>query len=131
MPPIRPPAMLLCGTLAACSASPLEALGGGLTTGADARTPASGTSIHSTPHRGTRESSTVLRRVRARALVVEGSESGVPLDATRVWAQELPSGRRLLIPGAGHRPWLDRPKPYFAAVDTFLRGRWPTRTDLE
>jgi hypothetical protein len=33
--------------------------------------------------------------------------------------------RLLLVPGAGHRPWLDRPEPFFAAVDTFLRGRWP------
>ncbi len=66
-----------------------------------------------------------LHRVRASALVVEGRESSVPLDATRVWAQELASARLLLIPGAGHRSWLDRPEPFFAAVDTFFRGRWP------
>ena len=70
-----------------------------------------------------------LRRVRAQALVVEGSESAVPLDATRLWARELPAGRLVLIPGAGHRAWRDRPAPFFAAVDTFLRGRWSPGAD--
>ena len=66
-----------------------------------------------------------LRRFSKPALVIEGDRSRVPLDATRFWARHAPESRLLLIPGAGHRSWLDQPGRLFQAVDTFLRGEWP------
>jgi len=76
--------------------------------------------------------SPALRRLRTPALVVEGERSKVPLDATRLWARQAPESRLLLVPGAGHRTWLDRPGYLFSAIDRFLRGDWPDgSTDLE
>jgi proline iminopeptidase len=69
--------------------------------------------------------SPALRRLAKPALVIEGERSKVPLDATRFWAIHAPEGRLLLVPGAGHRNWLDRPAYLFRAIDTFLRGEWP------
>ena len=66
-----------------------------------------------------------LRKLRAPALVVEGQESNVPLDATREWARALPNGRLLLVPEAGHRTWLDQPERVTSALDGFFRGDWP------
>lgn len=69
--------------------------------------------------------SPALRRFSRPALVVEGERSKLPLEATRFWAAHAPRSRLLLIPGAGHRTWLDRPNQLFDAIDTFLRGEWP------
>lgn len=69
--------------------------------------------------------SPALRRFSKPVLVIEGERSKVPLDATRYWALHAPEGRLLLVPGAGHRTWLDRPAYLFRAIDTFLRGEWP------
>jgi proline iminopeptidase len=66
-----------------------------------------------------------LRRFSRPALVIEGERSRRPLDATRFWAANAPRGRLLLVPGAGHRSWLDRPAQLFEAIDYFLRGEWP------
>jgi pimeloyl-ACP methyl ester carboxylesterase len=41
------------------------------------------------------------------ALVVEGADTQVPLEATHAWAAALPKGRFLLVPGAGHIVWLE------------------------
>ena len=67
----------------------------------------------------------VLRKLRMPALVLEGQQSNVPLDATREWARSLPEGRLLLVPDAGHRHWLDQPERVASALRTFLRGGWP------
>lgn len=69
--------------------------------------------------------SPALKRFSRPALVVDGERSKLPLDATRFWAQQAPRSRLLLIPGAGHRTWLDRPNQLFEAIDYFLRGEWP------
>ena len=69
--------------------------------------------------------SAALRRFSRPALVVDGERSKLPLDATRFWAAHAPRSRLLLIQGAGHRSWLDRPDQLFDAIDFFLRGEWP------
>lgn len=51
-----------------------------------------------------------LRSLDVPTLVVRGSEDG-PVARAREWAITLPNARLLLIPGAGHFPWLDAPKP--------------------
>jgi proline iminopeptidase len=67
-----------------------------------------------------------MKNVHVPALVVEGAETNVPLEATREWAKSLPDGRLLLIPNAGHANWVDQPDAVISAMDEFFRGKWPT-----
>ena len=68
----------------------------------------------------------LMKNVRVPALVLEGAETNVPLDATREWVKFLPNARLLLIPHAGHQNWVDQPDAVISAMDEFFRGTWPT-----
>jgi proline iminopeptidase len=67
----------------------------------------------------------MLSRFRVPTLVMEGTETAVPLDATRAWAAAIPNARLLLIPGAGHELFLDEPVLFVRAAREFLAGRLP------
>ncbi len=69
--------------------------------------------------------SAALRRVTIPVLVVEGERSRVSLEGSRLWAGLPADGRLLLVPGAGHRSWLDRPTEVTQALRRFLEGQWP------
>lgn len=58
-------------------------------------------------------------------LVMQGTDDLVPLEASRDWAAYAPNGYFLPIAGAGHHPYLERPRDFFAAADRFLKGEWP------
>jgi proline iminopeptidase len=59
-------------------------------------------------------------------LVVEGADTHVPLDATRVWAASAPNARLLLVPGANHMTWLEGDVPkLLKQLNDFLSGQWP------
>ena len=64
-----------------------------------------------------------LSKLTMQVLVIEGADTNVPLDATRVWAASAPNARLLLIPDAGHMNWRDQPEAFRKAVDEFLRGQ--------
>jgi pimeloyl-ACP methyl ester carboxylesterase len=66
-----------------------------------------------------------LSRLNRPALVIEGERTSMPLEATRYWARHAPRARLFLVPGAGHRSWLDQPNALVRAMDRFLRGEWP------
>lgn len=66
-----------------------------------------------------------LRGLPMPTLVVLGSDDVVPLDDGKRWVTALPNGRFVVVPHAGHYPWLDAPAPFFRATKTFLEGRWP------
>jgi proline iminopeptidase len=66
-----------------------------------------------------------LRAVTAPALVIHGTVDPLHVPSARRWAAALPNGRLLLLQGIGHFPYLEVPERFFAAVDEFLRGRWP------
>lgn len=66
-----------------------------------------------------------MKDVKVPALVMEGAETNVPLDATREWVKSLPNSRLLLIPNAGHGSWIDQPEAVISAMDEFFRGNWP------
>jgi proline iminopeptidase len=68
-----------------------------------------------------------LSSIRAPTLVLQGTRDVLTESSTREWAAFLPEARLLLIPGAGHLPYADRPDEFYGAVDAFLRGRWPAR----
>lgn len=66
-----------------------------------------------------------MKEVKIPALVLEGAETNVPLEATREWVKSLPNARLLLIPNAGHQNWLDQPEAVISAMDEFFKGNWP------
>ena len=67
----------------------------------------------------------LLQRLTMPVLVMEGTGTNVPLDATRSWAAALPNSRLLLVENAGHELFLDQPESFARAADQFLRGRFP------
>ena len=62
----------------------------------------------------------VIASVSAPVLVVHGERDVLPLRSSRAWAHAAPRGRLLVIPGSGHYPWLESPRPFFAAARAFL-----------
>ena len=59
-------------------------------------------------------------------LVVEGEDTHVPLEATRVWVESSPNSRLLLMPNANHMTWLEGDVPaFFRAMNQYLGGEWP------
>jgi proline iminopeptidase len=66
-----------------------------------------------------------LKGVQAPLLVIYGDLDPSPVSSQQAWSVSVPHGRLLVLPGAGHRPHVDRPDVFFPAVDSFLSGRWP------
>jgi len=134
MPPIRRPAMLLCGTLAACSASPLQAQ-------AEVRPPApmpgyGGASVEEGWLPAPDGVRLFYRVVGDRGDTVVYVHGGPGTGMREGYDLELlvPAGYVLILydqRGAGYSTLVSDSSQHFAAVDTFLRGRWPTRTDPE
>jgi proline iminopeptidase len=58
-------------------------------------------------------------------LVVHGARDVVPESASREWASALSGARLLVIPGAGHLPYADKPVFFYSRVSEFLGGAWP------
>lgn len=74
----------------------------------------------------------VMRKVKARALIVEGEHTPVPLDQIRVWAATMPNARLLLVPKTGHAyPHIENPEYFFPALEEFLSGGWPAAATVE
>jgi proline iminopeptidase len=63
-------------------------------------------------------------------LVIQGTDDLVPQEASRDWAAALPDARFLPIEGAGHHPYLEKPKEFFPAAEAFLRGGWPDGAEI-
>lgn len=63
--------------------------------------------------------------VRAPLLVITGDRDETPVPAHRAWAEAVPDGRLLVIPGGGHYPHVENPEIFYPAVDAFMAGRWP------
>ncbi|PYP86868.1 MAG: hypothetical protein DMF61_11740 [Blastocatellia bacterium AA13] len=72
-----------------------------------------------------------LAKLKVPVLVVEGEMTNVPLDATREWVKSTPGSRFLLIPGAGHLNYLERPDLFYPALRDFLNGKWPAAAKAE
>jgi len=70
-----------------------------------------------------------MKEVKVPALVLEGAETNVPLNATREWVKSLPNARLLLIPNAGHMNFVDQPQAVISAMDVFFRGNWPAEAN--
>lgn len=56
-------------------------------------------------------------------LIIDGARDLRPRWAVDSLAQALPDATRVVLPTAGHVPWLDAPGEFFAALRDFLRSR--------
>ncbi|NIP83617.1 MAG: alpha/beta fold hydrolase [Gemmatimonadetes bacterium] len=66
------------------------------------------------------------RRLEVPALVIHGEmDRMVPLASSAEWAELLPGGWLLVLPGAGHVPWWEHEETVFPRVDEFLDGQVP------
>lgn len=63
-------------------------------------------------------------------LVIQGTDDLVPIEASREWAEHCADGRFLAIEGAGHHPYIERPREFFAAAGAFLKGEWPQSAEV-
>jgi proline iminopeptidase len=62
-----------------------------------------------------------LRAVEAPVLVLGGERDGVTgVDAVREVAASFPAAQSVVVPGAGHFPWVDEPAAFRTAVAGFL-----------
>jgi pimeloyl-ACP methyl ester carboxylesterase len=57
------------------------------------------------------------------------ADRDAPLEGPRIWASR-PNARLLVIEGASHQPWIDRPDIFLPAVDLFLSGEWPESAEV-
>ena len=62
----------------------------------------------------------LIRAVRAPTLVIHGERDLIPTEIARETASIVPDARLVLVPGAGHMPFWEAPREFFALVDEFL-----------
>ena len=70
-----------------------------------------------------------LRGVRVPTLIIQGELDPLPIASAREWAAAMPDARLLALKGVGHFPYVETPEVFFAAVDAFLAGGWPSGTE--
>lgn len=70
-----------------------------------------------------------LSQFKMPALVLEGAESEVPLEATREWVATMQNARLLLIPESGHELWAEQLTIFLMAAEQFLSGKYPERAE--
>lgn len=66
-----------------------------------------------------------LQRLETPLLVIQGTDDLVPIEASREWVAHARHARFIGIEGAGHYPFLERPREFFPAAGLFLKGEWP------
>jgi proline iminopeptidase len=63
-------------------------------------------------------------------LTIHGDHDSIPMEGARTWVYSLPNARLLVIPNAGHLPFVEDPELFYSSVDGFLRGDWPVRAEV-
>ena len=71
-----------------------------------------------------------MSRVRSPTLVIHGDRDFIPVATAREWAATMPDARLYVMRGYGHFPYMEAPKPFFAVVDEFLSGGWPSVAEV-
>lgn len=62
-----------------------------------------------------------IAEIRTPALVIHGdADVPVPLEQAQALAAGIPGARLVVLPGVGHRPWVERPEPTTGAILSFL-----------
>ena len=67
-----------------------------------------------------------LVAVKAPVLVIHGAADPIPIESSEAWASAMPNARLLIVNGAGHIPQVEQPEIFFKAVETFLKGNFPS-----
>jgi 3-oxoadipate enol-lactonase len=62
-----------------------------------------------------------FRESRFPVLVIAGEKDVDPVEAYQEWLLAFPDARLVLLAGAGHFPYLERPEEFFGIVVEFLR----------
>ncbi len=94
--------------------------------------PAVSTGIHASFRRGPRLED--LAAVRTPVLLIRGTRPNAVGDGAEALVRVLPDRTLITLMGAGHDPWFERPRQFFAHVERFLqrcgwgRSRFPTGT---
>jgi proline iminopeptidase len=65
------------------------------------------------------------RRLTIPVLLIDGADDIRPRRAVDSLEQALPSAMRVMLPGAGHLPWLEAPDPFASALLDFLHQAGP------
>lgn len=63
-------------------------------------------------------------------LTIHGDHDSIPMEGARTWVYSLPNARLLVIPNAGHLPFVEQPDLFYPSVDGFLKGEWPERAEV-
>ncbi|HXU08337.1 MAG TPA: hypothetical protein VN743_05020 [Blastocatellia bacterium] len=66
-----------------------------------------------------------LSQLKMPALVLEGAQTEVPLQATRDWVATIPNARLFLVPNSGDELWAEQPTIFIATAEQFLMGKYP------
>jgi len=67
-----------------------------------------------------------LGAVKAPVLVIHGAADVIPVESSEAWVRAMPNAQLLIINGAGHIPQIEQPEIFFKAVETFLKGSFPS-----
>jgi proline iminopeptidase len=68
-----------------------------------------------------------VRRATMPVLTVHGTrDRNAPYGGGREWAMSLPDARLVTVRGAAHQSFDEFPEIVLPAIETFLRGRWPS-----
>ncbi len=71
-----------------------------------------------------------LKTLRVPTLVVHGAHDAIPLEASREWVSSLPNARLLVVQGADHYLFAEKPEQVIPAADWFFRGEWPENSQV-
>ncbi len=67
-----------------------------------------------------------LPAVKAPVLVIHGASDVIPIRSSEFWAYGYPNARLFVIEKSGHLSQAETPEILFPAVETFLKGSFPT-----
>jgi proline iminopeptidase len=59
-------------------------------------------------------------QVRAPVLIIHGDKDPIPVASAAEWRAAFPEARLVILEGAGHFSYLERPEAFLSAVNTFL-----------
>lgn len=70
-----------------------------------------------------------LERCDVPTLVIHGQRDCFSVAGSREWVESR-NGRLLVVPGAGHYPFVEKREAFFAAMEAFLAGGWPNGAEI-
>jgi len=72
-----------------------------------------------------------IRDLNVPVLAIHGAQDpSCPLDGARTWTSWLRNARIVVIPEAGHMPFVEQPELFYPSVDVFLKGEWPESAEV-